>query len=432
MNQNPRATRGGATTTDASLGLRNWQKLLYRLGLIVPLLAGLQVLLVELLIIAGLLPYEWSEISALQWGSVWLGSASATTLVVLQGFRRRTREAAPRGSGSVLPAAIPRRVTHDCVVLARGHRFLAVGFVTLASYWTASEGGRILETLYRTGEPVSLIVARTLDQQEHVCLVVPRIGDTPDLAIKAAIRASQTLQQALNQRDVRAQRVVDELGVEQLYWLCVLGKAFHEDVELRVEGRLVTARVGANPLRFLATFDLQPGTLEEPRGDRRPGGLLHLVDSNRPFLLTIALKPIPPEVVAQRLRQLAAKAPDMALLAEALGEAAATQAYAESQSPAMAEAALLLAGRKEGLWQTSYRLICALADAPVLTEDLAFTPHLLGSRGFTETATTQVGPLEHAVASTSLLDLLGQPTSRGARQRERARRAQEELGLEAD
>jgi hypothetical protein len=412
--------------------LRNWQKLLYRLGLILSLLVGLQVLLVVLLVLVGLLPFELTEISAVQWGSVWLGSASATTLVVLQGFRLRTQEVASRGSGSVLPAAIPLRVTHDCVVLARGHRFLAVGFVTLASRWNVSEGRRILETLYRTGEAVSLIIARTLDQQEHVCLAVPRIGDTSELAIKGAIRASQTLQQALNQGEVRAQRVVDELGVEQLYWLCVLGKAFHEDVELRPEGRLVTARVGANPLRFLATLELQPGTLEQPRGDRRPGGLLHLVDSSRPFLLTIALKPIPPELVAQRLRQLAAKAPDIALLAEVLGETAATQAYAESQSPAMAEAALLLAGRKEGLWQTSYRLICVLADAPALTEDLAFTPHLLGSRGFTETATTQVGSLEHTVASTSLLDLLGQSRSRGARQRDRARRAQEEPGSEGN
>jgi hypothetical protein len=414
------------------LGLRNWQKLLYRLGVILTLLVGLQVLLVALLAMAGLLPFELSEISALQWGSVWLGGASATTLVVLQGFRLGTREAAPRGSGSVLPAAIPLRVTHDCVVLARAHGFLAVGFVTLASRWTTGEGRRILEMLYATGEPVSLIIARTLDQQERICLAVPRIGDTPELAIKGAIRASETLQQALNQREVRAQRVVDPLGVEELYWLCVLGKAFHEDVELRAEGRLVTARVGGNPLRFLATLELQPGTLEELRGDHRPVGLLHLVDSRRPFLVTIALKPIPPEVVAQRLRQLAAKAPDMALLAEALGEAAATRAYAESQSPAMAEAALLLAGRKEGLWQTSYRLICGLADAPVLTEDLAFTPHLLGPRGFTETATTQVGPLEHTVASNSLLDLLGQPRSRGARHRERARRAQEEPESEAN
>jgi len=170
--------------------------------------------------------------------------------------------------------------------------------------------------------------------------------------------------------------VVDELGVEQLYWLCVLGKAFNEDVELHSEARLVTARVGANPLRVLATLELQPGTLQEPRRDRRPGELLHLVDSTRPFLLSIALKPIPPELVAQRLRQLATKAPDLTLLAEALGEAATTRAYAESQSPTMAEAALLLAGRKEGLWQTSYRLICRLADAPALTEELAFAPRL--------------------------------------------------------
>jgi hypothetical protein len=414
------------------LGLRSWQKLLYRLGLVLPLLVGLQVLLVMLLTVVGLLPVELTEIAPVQWASVWLGSASATTLIVLQGFRRQTQEAALRGGGSVLPVAIPLRVTHDCVVLARGHRFLAVGFVTLASRWTTSEGRRIVETLYRTSEPVSLIIARAIDQQEHVCLAVPRIGDTPELAVKGAIRASQTLQQALNQHEVQAQRVVDELGVEQLYWLCVLGKAFHEDVELRSEGRLVTVRVGANPLRFLATFELQPGTLENPRGERRPAGLLHLVDSSRPFLLAVALKPIPPEQVAQRLRQLASRAPDMALLAEALGEAAATQAYSESQSLAMAEAALLLAGRREGLWQTSYRLICVLADAPVLTEDLAFTPHLLGSRGFTEAATTQVGPLEHTVASTSLLDLLGLPRGGRARQRARARRAQEESGSEVN
>lgn len=427
MNQIPLRTRGGATTTNSSLRLRNWQKLLYRLGLILPLLVGLQVLLVVLLMIFGLLPLELADISAVQWGSVWLGSASATALIVLRGFRLQAPDIAPRGSGSVLPAAIPLRVTHECALLARGRHFMAVAFVMLAPRWNASEGRRMLETLYQSNEAVTLILARTFDQQEHIYLAVSKIGDTSEGAIRGAIRASQTLQQAFDQHGVAAQRVVDELGIEQLYWLCVLGKAFHEDVQLRSEGGLVTAAVGANPLRFLATLELQPGTLEEPRGDRRPAGLLHLVESRRPFFLAVTLKPIPPELVAQQLRQLAVKAPEMTLLAEALGETAAAHAYAEYQSPAMAEAAVLLTGRKEGLWQTSYRLICALADAPVLTEDLAFTPHLLGSRGFTETATTQVSSPMHSVATTSLLNLLGQSESQRARQRERATKAQEEL-----
>jgi hypothetical protein len=68
MNQNPPAPRGGTTITVSSLGLRTWQKLLLRLGLILPLMVGLQLVLVVLLMLVGLFPFELTEISVVQWG----------------------------------------------------------------------------------------------------------------------------------------------------------------------------------------------------------------------------------------------------------------------------------------------------------------------------------------------------------------------------
>jgi hypothetical protein len=308
---------------------------------------------------------------------------------------------------------------------------MAVGFVTLASRWKAGEGRRILDTLYQANETATLILARTADQQEQICLAGSGMGENAELAAKGAIRATESLQQALAQNGVEALRVADELGVEQLYWLCVLGKAFHEDAELRSEGRLVAARVAANPLRLLTTFELRTQAFERSDGDASLPGLLRLTESRRPFFLAIALKPVPPERVAQWLQRLAAKAPEMTLLAEALGEDAATQGYVQFQSSAMAEAVLLLRGRKEGLWQTGYRLICLLADAPLLTDRLTITPYLLGPRGFVETATIQPSSLGHSISTAALLTLIGQRKRRRALARGRARRAQEERGAEA-
>lgn len=406
--------------------------MLSRLGLFYPLLGGLQVLLVVLLMTVGLLPSRVADIALAQWGSVWLGSASAAALIVLGGFRRRTCDTAPHGSDESLTRAIPLQVTHECVLLPRGRHYLAVGFVTLASRSNTDEDRSVLESLYRAGVPTMWVLARTVDQQDYVCLAIPSLGETAELATEGAIRASQVLRQALSESGVQAQWVRDELGVEQLYWLCVLGNAFHEDVLLRCEGRLVATRVGANPLRLLAAFDLRPDTLEETRPDRRPAGLLQLADSSRPFFLAIALKPVPPEEVAQQLRRLAANAPEMTLLAEALTETAALQAYAQFQAPAMAEAVTLLRGRREGLWQTGFRLICAVADAPVLMQGFALTPRLLGGSGFAETAAMQMSFLKHPVATTAVLDLLGHSRGQNRSRRERHRIVLAESGSEED
>lgn len=417
-------------TTDSNMGLRNWQKFFFQLGLVLPLLVGMQVLLVVLLMVVEFLPSHLPDVSLVQLGSVWLGSASVATLIVLAGFRRRTRVAVPRASGVSLVKAIPQQVTHDCVLLRRGHHFLAVGFLTLASRWLAKENRSVFEALYRAGTPVTWVIARTVDQQNHVCLAIPSFSDTAEAAAEGAIRASQGLHQRLSERGVQAQWVRDELGVEQLYWLCVLGKAFHEDVELRCEGRLVAARVGVNPSRLLAALDLRPDKLEEPLLDRRATGLLHLIDSDRPFFLTLTLKPITSEEIAQRLRHLAAHAPDVALLAEALTETEALRVYAQSQVPALAEAVSLLAGRKEGLWKTGVRLVCTVADAPLLTEGFALSPRLLGCTGFAETAALQVSCLDQPVTTTSLLDLLGQPGRRRSGSGDHPEMVQSEAGSE--
>ena len=415
----------------SALGQRNWQKRLYRVALVLPLLVGLQLLLALLLIVVGLLPFNLAEISAVQWASVWLGGASATALIALRAFRAPAADTLPRTGDSVLPAAIPVKVTHDCVLLGHGHHFVAVAYLTFVWHWNEKDCRRILETLYQANEAVTLTLARTFDQQVHFHLAVRKTGDTPESAINKAIRTSETLQQALDRHGIEAQRVADALGVEQQYWLCVLGKAFHEDVQLRTEGRLVKARLGANPFRQLATFELQPGTPDEPRLAHELSGLFQLVASHRPFFIVVALKPIPPEAVARQLRELAAWAPETALLAEALGESAVTRAYAESQNSPMAKATVLLVGRKEGLWQTSFRLICALSDAPVLVENLALTPRLLGSRGFAETANMQTRVSGHSLATTSLLALLGQLESWHVRRGDHSTETEVEVGAEA-
>jgi hypothetical protein len=371
--------------------------LLSPLGIISPSFLGLSVAMVLMLLLCS------------------LGVGIVAILVKL---KFDSRESFVKHDAQGFAGMIPVKVTRECVVL-RAHRgFTAVGFVRLPPVWDDRMGERVFQALSRLEMRVVLVLARTLDGDAHTHIMVHRFGKRAEEAVQQVMAACQVLHHAFTSQGIAAEKVTDELGVEQQYWTCVLGKDIHEDVLLRGEEKLVIAQVGGSGERLLVAVDLLHSTLPQARQKDQPLGLLSLLSQPRPFFLTVALQPVAAELVAKQLQSMVMEAPELSLLVEAVGEAAAIQILQDEESPRIAELAVLLAGREEGLWQCNVQLICQLTDTPILTEAIGLPANILEPRGLAATATAQPRPSGLLLPTSTVFQVLGlQARPRGTEER---------------
>lgn len=337
----------------------------------------------------GILPPSFAGLSVPTIAVLLLSTTGVAVLALALKPRLIKRESVVKQSSQAFSGMIPVKVTRECVLLPSGQGFAALGFVSLPTEWNKVLGKKVLQTLSQLEMSVVLVLARTLGENVHTHLVLRSFAKRAEQAIQNTMSACQALHHALTNQGVAAERVTDELGVEQLYWTCVLGKDFHEDVLLRGEENLVVARVGGVKERLLVAVDLLHSTLPQAKQGTQPVGIFSLLSHPRPLFLAVALKPVAPEVVARQLQRLVMEAPELSLLVEAVGEEAAIQLLRDEEAPTITELAALLAGREEGLWQCNVRLICKLTDTPILTEAIGLPANLLGPKGLAVTATAQ-------------------------------------------
>ncbi len=367
----------------------------------------LQVLLVALLSPTGILPPSFIGLSVPTVLVLLLSTLGITVLalVVVRSFSKRESVAKQDKEGYA--EMIPVKVTPECVVLSSNQGFSALGFVSIPHEWNESLGRKVLQTISQLEIPIILVLARTLDGNIHTHLMLRSSARGAELAIQDTMTACQVLQQALVSQGVEAERVKDELGVEQLYWTCVLGKGFHEEVLLRGEENLVIAQVGGRGERLLVAVDLLHSTLPTTDQERRPSGLLSLLQQPRPLFLAVALKPVAPGTVAKQLQARVMDAPELSLLVETVGEAAAIQILSDERAPTIVELSTLLAGRKEGLWQCNVHLVCKLTDTPILTEAIGLPANLLEPKGFAATATAKSHQSGLLLPTSTIFQILG-------------------------
>ncbi len=391
----------------STLGLRRWEKILFQLSATLLAIGILQVILVSLLSPSGILPPSFVGLSIPAVLVLLLSTIGVTVVILAVRLRYANREPMLKQSDQGFAGMIPVKVTRECVVLSAGQGFSALGFVSLPSEWNEVLGKRVIQTLSRLEMSNVLVLARTLDGNIHTHIMLCRFAKKPEQAIQNVMAACQVLHQALVSQGVAAERVTDELGVEQLYWTCVLGKDFHEDVLLRGEEKLVVAKVGGKEERLLAAVDLLHTTLPQTMQGTRPLGLLSLLGQPRPMFLTVSLQPVASEVVAKQLQAMVMEAPELSLLVEAVGEAAAIQILRDEESPRIAELAALLAGREEGLWQCNVHLICRLTDTPILAETIGLPAILLEPKGLAAIATAQPHQSGLLLPTGTLFQVLG-------------------------
>ncbi|MFX1474713.1 MAG: hypothetical protein ACFFCO_04440 [Promethearchaeota archaeon] len=403
----------------STLGLRPWEKLLFHLTVILLAIGVLQVILILLLSPIGILPPSFAGLSAPTITVLLLSTAGVMVLALVLKPKLTKRESMVRQDSQAFSGMIPLKVTRECVLLPSGQGFAALGFVSLPIEWDKTQGKKVLQTLSRFEMPVVLVLARTLGDNVHTHLVLRSVDKIAEQAVHTTMSTCHALHQALTNQGVAAERVTDELGVEQLYWTCVLGKDIHEDVLLQGEETLVVARVGGAKDRLLVAADLLHSALPQANQGTQPVGLFSLLNLPRPLFLAVALKPVAPEVVARQLQKRVMEAPELSLLVEAVGEAAAIQLLRNEEAPTITELAALLAGRAEGLWQCNVRLICQLTDTPILTEAMGLPANLLEPKGLAATATAQPHRSGLLLPTSTLFRVLG-PQTRHQRIKEKA------------
>ncbi|MFX1562989.1 MAG: hypothetical protein ACFFDP_06750 [Promethearchaeota archaeon] len=384
-----------------SIGLRLWEKLLYRVVIILLILVALQALLFVVLTALGFIPPRLADISPIQLLAILVCSASITLLAVLGAPAFIDRRELVRHDGNFLQMVIPLRVEHECIIFQYGKRFLGLGFILLPQKWEDNTVNIFLKTLAELECSGTLRITRDHEGQIFRFFVVSCWTDDLDQLMSEIAKTCKTVHEGLTERGVHSEWVKDKLGVEQLYWLCVLGKGFGDDVLLHCEENLVETQIGDEKSRLLVALNLLHDHYMVGQQKHSQIEVLDILSKKRPFLLSFSLQLIAPDIVAKILRQTAMDAPELSLLVEALGETTMLQAYGETNTAKISEVATLLAGRKEGLWQYSYHLICKLTDAPILTGSLESEPHLLSCRGFAEIAICH--PTDHQWINTSRL-----------------------------
>lgn len=364
--------------------MRRWRPLLFKLILLVLSLTGLEVL-GTLVFKAAIVSFLYPDLASTSGWTLGLFVAAFSALLVFGlGVRRRFLRPRHELKESPLVQAVPSALTHECLIFKHGRTIAAIGFVVVRRGWKASVDTFLsaLTRFCKQAEQLAVAAAFPITGQPHTYVMIRTAAESQREAIQRITTVGGALAHSLSQRGIAAEWVHDSLGVEQIYWLSVLGKEFHEDVTLDYRDGTLQARVGTGSTRALATASVPLENI-----DTRDG-LLNLPSESPPYVLVFQLSPLDSNVIRKQLYKQTAARPEALALIDTLGPDLALETLAgRLNSGECAAVANLYRGCREGLWQCTCHLICAPQDLESFAAQLGCNPILLDPSLFGEVAT---------------------------------------------
>ncbi len=368
-----------------------------------------EILLITIFTALGFWPLLLIDVTSPQIIILLVTGASLTTFLIISFQALSQRLSVTRIGNSTLMEMIPRQITHNAIILQSKEGFIGLGFISLSENWIQKYCNQLIELLYNLTLPISFVFARDVAGTPKEYLLIRHVDSSPQAVEKTITSLCQKLHTILIQNKVPAELISDQLSLEQLFWLSVLGKPLGEMVQLDCEENLVSIKIGNQEPRLIVvsdffsdavTFNQQTSTFLNPA---------IFFDTNVPFFLTLSLQPIPLEEVVNRLRQIAFKVPEVGMLIDTLGEKIVKEALTMIPSSIGSEVITLLQGQQEGLWKWEYRIVTSFSKPPWLTIDWHNIPRLLGCSGLSAVAQGQfLNPME--VTTSQLLTLLQKPS----------------------